>query len=265
MTQNAGTPGIAPGGRAYLLATDSGGTWCFAPGEAEVGIMFCRESAGQMQIVPEQGAQVSGEPRSIWLVTGAFTLKLPRTEEQCSVVVQTGRGNLPIPEGCCRLKESLWSHTLFDTLNCLAREDLCTYCAWKAEELLYLLARGGLALAAGAEHSGMGLHHIHLAQQGDAYIRTHIHEDLSIETVARVLHTSPTTLKRCYRQAFGVSFHQAVTRYRMDRAVHLLRTTALTVRDVAAEVGYDSVSQFSTVFQRSTGQTPARYRNAKKV
>ena len=40
----------------------------------------------------------------------------------------------------------------------------------------------------------------------------------------------------------------------------LLRTTALSIADIAAEAGFGSPQAFSRVFKKETGQTPRNYR-----
>lgn len=53
---------------------------------------------------------------------------------------------------------------------------------------------------------------------------------------------------------------QYVTRWRMYRAVELLRSSNLPPREVAERVGYDSETAFSKAFKRQIGQPPNQYR-----
>ena len=46
----------------------------------------------------------------------------------------------------------------------------------------------------------------------------------------------------------------------MDRAMTLVRTTALPMRDVAARVGYVSLSHFLRNFRSAWGQNPHEFR-----
>ena len=47
---------------------------------------------------------------------------------------------------------------------------------------------------------------------------------------------------------------------RLRKAAQLLETTGLPVLQVAADVGYGSVSQFGQAFRRQYGVSPAQYR-----
>jgi transcriptional regulator GlxA family with amidase domain len=51
-----------------------------------------------------------------------------------------------------------------------------------------------------------------------------------------------------------------VREVRLRRAAELLRTTTLSIDEVARAVGYDSRSQFSRAFQRLLREAPGRYR-----
>ncbi|MBX3737363.1 MAG: helix-turn-helix transcriptional regulator [Candidatus Didemnitutus sp.] len=79
--------------------------------------------------------------------------------------------------------------------------------------------------------------------------------------VARQLGMSEATLRRRLERE-GVSFRRVLQDVRMGRALVLLQSSELSVVQVALEVGYDSVSQFSARFRRHFGQTPRQLRGA---
>jgi AraC-like DNA-binding protein len=60
---------------------------------------------------------------------------------------------------------------------------------------------------------------------------------------------------RAYRQAFGQTPHQHLTRLRLEQAKRALaRGEAVT--EVCLEVGYASLGSFSSLFSRATGRSP---------
>lgn len=92
----------------------------------------------------------------------------------------------------------------------------------------------------------------------------HIHdqlaEDLSLTAMAELAAMSPTHFSKAFRKAMGESPLQYVIAARMEKAAVLLRTTALTVAEVAYRVGYEDVSRFGQHFKRRFGATPAAFR-----
>jgi AraC-like DNA-binding protein len=77
----------------------------------------------------------------------------------------------------------------------------------------------------------------------------------SLEKVAASLHVSPRTLKR-QLAAEGASFSGLVEKERQERAMLLLGTPGISVKDVAGRLGYSNVANFSRAFHRWTGKKP---------
>jgi AraC-like DNA-binding protein len=81
----------------------------------------------------------------------------------------------------------------------------------------------------------------------------------SVVQVAAALHLSPRTLKRLLA-AEGTSFSLLVQEERRERAMLLLRSRSLSIKDVARSVGYSNVMNFTRAFHRWTGTTPGEHR-----
>ena len=60
----------------------------------------------------------------------------------------------------------------------------------------------------------------------------------------------------------GMSPHQYLTLVRMQRAAHLLITTADPLMTIAEVVGYQSEAAFSTAFKRHFGVRPGEHRQS---
>ena len=84
---------------------------------------------------------------------------------------------------------------------------------------------------------------------------------LDLEEVAEAVHMSPSTLKRRLMLQ-GYSLSALLQEERRDRALLLLRSSALSIDDVADRLGYSSVQNFARAFRRWTGTTPAGYRQS---
>ncbi len=83
----------------------------------------------------------------------------------------------------------------------------------------------------------------------------------SVTQVAATLHMSPRTLKRVLA-AEGTSFSLLVQEERRERAILLLRSRTLSIKDVARSVGYSNVMNFRRAFHRWTGKTPGEHRQS---
>jgi AraC family transcriptional regulator len=92
------------------------------------------------------------------------------------------------------------------------------------------------------------------------YIESSLAENLSIDTLARVASLSRYHLGKAFKQSTGMTLHQYVTWRRIRRAQDLLRNRLYSLSDIAAQTGFANQSHFSTMFSRTMGTTPYRYR-----
>jgi AraC-like DNA-binding protein len=96
------------------------------------------------------------------------------------------------------------------------------------------------------------------------HIEKHYARPLTIEQLARMAGLSVFHFIRAFRAAHGQTPHQFLRDRRLERAKELLVTTAMPVTEVCAAVGFQSLGSFSTLFRKSTGETPAAYRAARR-
>ena len=84
--------------------------------------------------------------------------------------------------------------------------------------------------------------------------------DLALDDIAHRVASSRRQLQRAYAEIGGTTFRDHLTQVRMERAARLLRTERLSVREVAARVGYRQPAQFAKAFRRHIGLAPSEYR-----
>lgn len=89
-------------------------------------------------------------------------------------------------------------------------------------------------------------------------------QDLSLKTFARQLNVNASYLSGLFKSDTGTALTDYVNRRRMDQARKLLRTTALTVQDIACQVGVPDVHYFNRLFKRESGMAPREYRGGGK-
>lgn len=83
-----------------------------------------------------------------------------------------------------------------------------------------------------------------------------------VDAVARVLSMSARTLKRRL-QSEGTSYSELLESERQHRAELLLSQGTLSVKEVAAQLGYADTAAFSHAFTRWTGQSPSEFQRAR--
>jgi AraC-like DNA-binding protein len=87
----------------------------------------------------------------------------------------------------------------------------------------------------------------------------------TIADLAAEVGVSRPVLAERFRQFLGEPPIAYLTRWRLQLAARLLKTTSRGVADIAAEVGYDSEAAFNRAFKREFGVPPARYRRGESA
>ena len=90
-------------------------------------------------------------------------------------------------------------------------------------------------------------------------------EPLPVSELARVCGVGVTSFSSGFREATGLTPHRYLRRARIERSCELLRTTRLSIREVAEVVGFRGQGHFCTVFTRERGITPSAYRRGSGV
>jgi AraC family transcriptional regulator of arabinose operon len=78
--------------------------------------------------------------------------------------------------------------------------------------------------------------------------------------IAKVVNLSPGRLAHLFKSEIGVSIQQYLTHIRLTRARHQLETSFLSIKEIAAAVGFRNVTRFTASFKTAVGTTPAEYR-----
>jgi AraC family transcriptional regulator len=130
-----------------------------------------------------------------------------------------------------------------------------------AESLLTHLVHTGVAGGAriGPDYGALGP--VQLTRVLD-HMHQRLGDEISLDDLAALVNISKFHFLRAFTRATGLTPHRYLTRLRLRRAAELLRTTGLSVQQVAAACGYLSASRFAAAFRRQYGLSPAAYRRA---
>src|SRR5690348_668055 len=83
-----------------------------------------------------------------------------------------------------------------------------------------------------------------------SYMQAHLDQSLTIAAVAHQFSISEVTLRRRFREAFGMSPKQYLLELRLNEAQHLLATTDLAMQDIALRMGFFDLAHFSSTFRK---------------
>ncbi len=99
-----------------------------------------------------------------------------------------------------------------------------------------------------------------VVRQAVALIEQNIAEPLSVPQIAASLATSQRQLERQFRRDIGCTMVQFGALCRLQHARVLLISTRLSVRDIAAASGFNTLSHFGHAFGKCFGRRPSDYR-----
>ncbi|HEU5248333.1 MAG TPA: helix-turn-helix domain-containing protein, partial [Candidatus Udaeobacter sp.] len=93
------------------------------------------------------------------------------------------------------------------------------------------------------------------------WIMRNLHEDLSINTLARRACMSPSHFNRAFKSVFGSAPGEFVEILRINEAKRRLSVPKRTLDTIAASVGFSDRDAFRRAFERRLGTKPRSYLN----
>lgn len=92
------------------------------------------------------------------------------------------------------------------------------------------------------------------------HLHEHYQDPISLSSLARLAHLSPTHFARVFKKQFGVSAMGLVIEKRITVACSLLTGSTMPIKQIGAAVGYADPYYFSRLFHRRIGMSPSCYR-----
>jgi AraC family transcriptional regulator len=93
-----------------------------------------------------------------------------------------------------------------------------------------------------------------------AFIDNNLHRSIHIRDLSAVARRSPAYFCRKFKLAVGESPHAYVVRRRLERACHLMVTSAASLSEIALSAGFSDQAHLCRQFRGAFGQTPASWR-----
>lgn len=92
------------------------------------------------------------------------------------------------------------------------------------------------------------------------HMERHLHENLQVPDMAAISGLSVSRFKMRFRELAGMAPAEYFLARRIEMAGKRLTGTALSVTEIAYDMGFSSGQSFATAFRRLTGKTPTEYR-----
>lgn len=93
------------------------------------------------------------------------------------------------------------------------------------------------------------------------FIASNYKEELSIDRICAEVGFSKYYFCKLFKQQMGVSVHQYVNEFRINKAKELLAYSKLSVTSIAEQVGFKTTLTFLRAFERIVHMTPSEYRD----
>ncbi|WP_397453134.1 AraC family transcriptional regulator [Pseudomonas sp. NA-150] len=92
-------------------------------------------------------------------------------------------------------------------------------------------------------------------------IHQHPAGNWTLDTLAHEAGLSRSLFAKQFRESVGETPHSYLTRWRLGIAAQLLSQTAMSIREIAEKVGYQSEYSFTRAFKQARGRTPSKERD----
>lgn len=87
--------------------------------------------------------------------------------------------------------------------------------------------------------------------------------DITLDDLAEKFFLSKPYLSKYIKEKSGMTFGDLVKKIRMKKAKALLKSSNMTVENIAMTVGYQNVEHFNRLFKKAYDMTPMQFRNQK--
>ena len=105
-------------------------------------------------------------------------------------------------------------------------------------------------------------HQIQAVRLMQDYIRSHINEDISIDTIAKEISYSESYARKIFIKHLGMTPAVYIRRLKLSKSALKLRDENCQILDIAMEMGFGSVDGYQRAFRREFGCNPREYSNS---
>jgi LacI family transcriptional regulator len=94
------------------------------------------------------------------------------------------------------------------------------------------------------------------------FVRDHACDGITVNDIINAIPMSRSVMERKFRKVIGRSVNEEIIRVQLNRAVELLSSTRLELKEIAQRAGFCTPSYMGAVFRQRLSRTPGSYRAA---
>ena len=89
--------------------------------------------------------------------------------------------------------------------------------------------------------------------------RPYLNESLTLAELSSMINLTPHQLSELLNQKLEVSFANFVNRFRIEKAMQMMKEEKVDITSLSARVGFNTKSNFNVAFKNVTGQSPRQF------
>ena len=213
-------------------------------------IHFTHPKIRDIQILEEDWIEQAKERNRLWLTSADIAQAPDRTV----VLPKHVRFDDPLAfstvrELACKAVDRAKNHL----------DNYTVLCAGDVNELFVELYRQFVSIY--FEKFNIGQKDLYLINKVIDYLHSNYRQKISSKSISNELSYNFDYLNQLFKKNLSTSIFRILESIRMEAAKNILKTSLLSLEEIATAVGYDNASYFSKVFKRQTGLPPSQYRN----
>ncbi|GAB7533847.1 GlxA family transcriptional regulator [Burkholderia sp. 3C] len=191
-------------------------------------------------VLAESGLLDGCEATTTWWLSPLFRQRYPKVRLDANRIVVRSGDALTAGAALSHLDLALW----------LIRNHSPELASLVAKYLVFdvRLSQSAYAISDHLSHSHP------LVERFDGWARMHLGSTISLEDAADALATSARTLTRRLGEVLGKTPIEYIQDLRVERSIHLLKTSKLTLDQIAEQVGYANGATLRALLRRRMGK-----------
>lgn len=93
-----------------------------------------------------------------------------------------------------------------------------------------------------------------------SFIHLHFADRISLDDIASAGAMCRSKCCQMFQQQINQTPNNYLTQYRIAKSCEMLKSSSISINEIALQCGFQNPSYFANVFQKLTGQTPRKYR-----